>query len=84
MIIKSGTWYTLPQSKDDIAPLKLGQGREKARLFLEQNPELANRIEAEIREKVLAKVEHVETVDEDGDGEDEVAVIVEDEESKDI
>jgi recombination protein RecA len=44
VVRKSGAWYYLGEEK-------LGQGKEGARLFLKANPEIANRIEAGIREK---------------------------------
>ncbi len=43
IITKSGTWYRYEQTQ-------LGQGRENARRFLEENPEIAREIEAKIRE----------------------------------
>ena len=45
-IDKKGAWYT---SGDE----KVGQGKENAVAFLEQNPDFANRIEAQIREKLF-------------------------------
>jgi len=48
LIVKSGAWYTMPQSKDDLAPLKLGQGRDKSRQYLEQHPDLATKIEVHL------------------------------------
>jgi recombination protein RecA len=42
LIDKSGTWLSY---KD----IKLGQGREKARAYLKENPELASKIEDEIK-----------------------------------
>ncbi len=42
-IEKSGTWFS-------YAKERLGQGRENARLFLKQHPELADRIEGELRQ----------------------------------
>ncbi|GAB7388325.1 recombinase RecA [Bacillaceae bacterium] len=43
IIQKSGAWYSYNDEK-------LGQGRENAKQFLKENPELAERIEAQIRE----------------------------------
>ena len=43
-IDKKGAWYT---SGDE----KVGQGKENAVAFLEQNPDFANRIEAQIRDR---------------------------------
>lgn len=44
IIAKAGSWFL-------YGDVRLGQGREKAQVYLEQNPEIANEIEA----KVLAK-----------------------------
>ena len=48
IVEKSGTWYSFESTR-------LGQGREAARTFLENNPELASKIETLIKEKVAAK-----------------------------
>lgn len=42
VINKSGTWYT-------FGDLKLGQGRENAKLYLEANPKIALEIETKVR-----------------------------------
>ncbi|MEP7273982.1 MAG: recombinase RecA [Acidobacteriota bacterium] len=42
IIEKSGAWFSCKGER-------LGQGRENAKTFLRENPELANRIEAEVR-----------------------------------
>ena len=42
LVNKSGSWYTLGDEK-------LGQGRDNARQFLEENPQLLHTIESEIR-----------------------------------
>ena len=46
IVRKSGAWYSYGDQK-------IGQGREKAREFLKQNPEIAEEIEKQIREKLL-------------------------------
>lgn len=46
IIKKSGAWYSYGDQK-------IGQGREKAREFLKQNPEIADEIEKQIRERYL-------------------------------
>ncbi len=46
IIKKSGAWYSYGDQK-------IGQGREKAREFLKQNPEIADEIEKQIRESFL-------------------------------
>ena len=45
IVRKSGAWYT---SEGD----QLGQGKENARNFLKDNPDLANEIEKKIKEKL--------------------------------
>ena len=45
IVTKSGTWFSFGSER-------LGQGRENARVFLRNNPEIATQIEQEIR-KVL-------------------------------
>lgn len=42
IITKSGTWFT-------YGDIRLGQGRENARAFLEEHPEIADEIESRIR-----------------------------------
>lgn len=44
IIVKSGSWYSYNDEK-------IGQGRDNAKNYLLQNPELMNRIEAMIRER---------------------------------
>jgi len=48
IIQKSGTWFSYGDER-------LGQGKENARAFLRENPELANRIESEIRDAMMLK-----------------------------
>ncbi|MBI2502024.1 MAG: recombinase RecA [Candidatus Latescibacteria bacterium] len=43
LIEKSGTWFSYAEER-------LGQGRENARLFLKEHPELADQIEGELRQ----------------------------------
>jgi recombination protein RecA len=46
-VIRSGTWFSLKlPDKDEI---RLGQGQEKARTFLVDNPDLANELDDSIR-----------------------------------
>ena len=45
IIAKSGSWFSYNTDK-------LGQGRETVKQLLHDNPELANEIEAKIREKI--------------------------------
>ena len=55
LVKKSGAWFTYDGDQ-------LGQGKEKARKFLKDNPELADEIELRIKEKLGL----IATVDEDG------------------
>ncbi len=49
VLTRSGTWFSYGEER-------LGQGRERVRLFLEENPELMAEIEAKVREHLgLAK-----------------------------
>lgn len=46
IIQKSGAWYSYNNEK-------IGQGKEKVRTYLKENPQLAQEIEAQIREKFI-------------------------------
>ncbi len=46
LIDKAGAWYSY---KDD----RIGQGKDNARIFLKENPEISQEIEEQIREKLL-------------------------------
>lgn len=48
IVAKSGSWFSYNDEK-------LGQGREKAKEYLAQNPEIMEKIENEIREKLAAE-----------------------------
>ena len=58
LVDKTGTWLR-------YGDVHLGQGREKARLFLKENPKVAQ----ELREKILAAKDTVVTVAADAGGE---------------
>ncbi len=45
IVRKSGAWYTYEGDQ-------LGQGKENARRFLRENPDVANEIEKKIKEKL--------------------------------
>jgi recombination protein RecA len=52
IVAKSGAWYTYGEER-------LGQGREAAKDFLRENPNLRNEIEAQVRESIgLPVVDH--------------------------
>jgi len=57
LIEKSGSWYSYDGNK-------IGQGRENVKQFLLDNPEVAELIEAKVKEQLLPKPEPVETTDE--------------------
>jgi len=68
VVEKSGAWFSYDSQR-------IGQGRENAKAFLKQNPDIANRIEAAIRqnagliaEKILVGEEGEETDDEAAEG----------------
>lgn len=65
ILVKSGAWY---QYKDE----KIGQGKESARQYLKDHPELAGKIAEEIKKAALPKKEEApaaaDTHDEGGDG----------------
>ena len=46
-IDKSGTWMSFKETR-------LGQGRERARVFLKENPDVAEKLEGEIRDLIQA------------------------------
>ena len=48
IIDKRGAWFTMGEEK-------VGQGRENAKLYLEQNPDTAAKVEAIVREKIFQK-----------------------------
>jgi recombination protein RecA len=54
---KAGAWYSYNGDK-------IGQGKEKVRLFLKENPDIANTIEKALRDKLLTKavIRHSEEV----------------------
>lgn len=58
---KSGAWFSYGETR-------VGQGRENTKQYLRDNPEIANEIEAKIREKI----EDSRNKTDDFDGEDEI------------
>ncbi|MGI9264097.1 MAG: recombinase RecA [Gammaproteobacteria bacterium] len=63
LIDKAGSWYSY---KED----RIGQGKENVREFLRNNPEIAETIEAQIREKLMPQKAEAEA----GQADDEEAV----------
>jgi recombination protein RecA len=62
VVEKSGAWFSYDSQR-------LGQGRENAKLFLKQNPEIAEKIEAAIRQNSLVVAERI--LDPEAAGDDE-------------
>jgi recombination protein RecA len=54
-IVKSGTWFSLKHPKE--GEIRLGQGREKARQFLVDNPDLGRELELTLRGILAPKPE---------------------------
>ena len=57
LIDKAGAWYSY---KDD----RIGQGKDNVRVFLKENPEIANEIEGQIRAKLLPSISVEEATEE--------------------
>lgn len=57
IIIKSGAWYAYNDNK-------IGQGRENAKLFLKENPEIFAEVEKKVREKYNIDAEPTDNVNE--------------------
>lgn len=64
VVDKSGSWYSYKGER-------IGQGREKARQFLKDNPEIANQIEEEVRHKAGLLSEEMLTAELDRPQEDD-------------
>ena len=46
LVQKAGAWYSIGEER-------IGQGKENARQYLKENPELAQQLEATLREKFV-------------------------------
>jgi len=66
VVEKSGAWFSYDSQR-------LGQGRENAKAFLRQNPEIAQRIELAIRENAGLIADKIldSGSEEDGDGDED-------------
>jgi recombination protein RecA len=53
VIVKSGTWYSFKHPAE--GEIRIGQGLERARQFLVDNPDLAAQIEALLKQKYVPK-----------------------------
>ncbi|MEH6421492.1 recombinase RecA [Pseudomonas sp. CGJS7] len=58
LVEKSGAWYSCGDER-------IGQGKENARQYLKENPEMATRLEAQLREKFVPTDAPREEADED-------------------
>jgi recombination protein RecA len=61
VIEKSGSWYSYDSQR-------IGQGRENAKDFLRNNPELASAVESAIRKNAGLVVNRISPDDMEGDG----------------
>ena len=64
IIHKSGAWFSYGDQR-------IGQGRENTRLFLKNNPEIANEIDAQIRAELFSKPVEAPAPGEAGDGDED-------------
>ncbi|MCY1460404.1 Protein RecA [compost metagenome] len=60
LVEKSGAWYSYGEER-------IGQGKDNARGYLRDNPQVAQRLEAELREKFQPAEAARESGDSDGD-----------------
>ncbi len=66
VVEKSGAWFSFDSQR-------LGQGRENSKLFLKQNPEMADKIEGMIRQNAgLISEKILGNIEEDADGEEPI------------
>ncbi len=64
VVEKSGAWFSYDSQR-------IGQGRENAKTFLKANPDIANRIEAAVRQNSGLIAEKILAGEEEGDDSDE-------------
>ena len=72
IVLKSGTWYSLKHPTD--GEVRLGQGLEKARQFLIDNPDLGLEIEKALKSKLVPKSSALETTSTEDDDAPEKAI----------
>ena len=61
IVQKSGAWFAYEGEK-------IGQGRENAKLYLREHPDVMQEIEAKVRDKYLAKMKNADAEDECSEG----------------
>ena len=67
IVVKSGTWYSLKHPTE--GEVRLGQGLEKARQFLIDNPDIGAQIENALKGKLILQTSSGDDSSDDGDGE---------------
>ena len=67
VVEKSGAWYSYDSQR-------IGQGRENAKVFLKQNPDIANKIEAQVRANSGPIAEAILAGEPEKDDDDDAAV----------
>ncbi|MBL8859494.1 MAG: recombinase RecA [Planctomycetes bacterium] len=68
IVVKSGTWYSLKHPTE--GEVRLGQGLEKARQFLIDNPDIGAQIEIALKGKLVPQMASGEDTSGDGDGDE--------------
>jgi recombination protein RecA len=66
VVEKSGAWFSYDSQR-------IGQGRENVKTFLKQNPDVANRIEAQVRQNAGLIAEAIMAGESEKDDDDEAA-----------
>jgi recombination protein RecA len=66
VVEKSGAWFSYDSQR-------IGQGRENVKTFLNQNPDVANRIEAQVRQNAGLIAEAIMAGESEKDDDDEAA-----------
>jgi len=66
VVEKSGAWF----SYDSV---RIGQGRENAKTFLKQNPDIAGKIEAQVRQNSGLIAEQILAAERDAEDDDDDA-----------
>ena len=72
IVNKSGAWYA-------YNGVKIGQGRENAKIYLKENPDVMAEVEQKVRDKFIKKDDETEQKDEQKDEEKNTPVFMEEE-----
>ncbi|MFW6338574.1 MAG: DNA recombination/repair protein RecA, partial [Alkalispirochaetaceae bacterium] len=75
LISKSGSWYSYGEER-------IGQGRDNAKEFLEQNPEVYQELENKVRALMFPKPEESEEESEESDSAEETEAVPTESKSK--